>query len=160
MSLNKPSPSAPDGSGRRIGVVAARYNAEVVERLLAGALAGLRRQGVAAADVAVVRVPGAWEIPVALEALAARGGFDALVALGAVIRGETAHFEYVAGECSRGVAAVATRHRLPVGFGVLTCETAAQALERAGGAAGNKGEEAALAALEMAGVLERIGSGD
>lgn len=159
MSTNKPSPRALDGSGRRVGVVAARFNSEVVERLLEGARAALERHGVARSDVEVVRVPGAWEIPLALEALAARGGLDALVALGAVIRGETAHFEYVAGECSRGVARVGLRHRVPIGFGVLTCETTGQALARAGGEAGNKGEEAALAALEMAGLLERIGTG-
>jgi 6,7-dimethyl-8-ribityllumazine synthase len=159
MSTLKPAPRVLDGAGRRIGVVAARFNSEVVDRLLEGACAALERCGVAPAAVEVVRVPGAWEIPLALDALAARGGFDALIALGAVIRGETAHFEYVAGECSRGVAQVALRRRLPVGFGVLACASLEQALARAGGAAGNKGEEAALAALEMAAVLERIGNG-
>lgn len=156
MSTQRPTPTALDGAGRRIGVVAARFNGEVVERLLAGALAALREAGVAAAAIEVVRVPGAWEVPLALEALARRGGFDALVALGAVIRGQTAHFEYVAGECSRGVAEVALRHALPVGFGVLTCEDVGQALARAGGAAGDKGAEAAQAALEMAALLARL----
>jgi 6,7-dimethyl-8-ribityllumazine synthase len=156
MSTQRPPATAPDGAGRRVGVVAARYHGEVVERLLDGALAALARCGVAGDAVEVVRVPGAWEIPLALEALARRGGWDALVALGAVIRGETAHFEYVAGECSRGVAEVALRHALPIGFGVLTCEDLEQARARAGGPAGDKGEEAALAALEMAGILARL----
>ncbi|KAB2969456.1 MAG: 6,7-dimethyl-8-ribityllumazine synthase [Thermoanaerobaculia bacterium] len=159
MSTHKPLPSALDGTGLRVGVVASRFNPEVVERLLDGALAALESHGVARSDIEVVRVPGAWEIPLALEALAARGGLDALVALGAVIRGETAHFEYVAGECSRGVAEVGRGRRVPIGFGVLTCETAEQAMARAGGVAGNKGEEAALAALEMAGLLGRIRTG-
>jgi 6,7-dimethyl-8-ribityllumazine synthase len=156
MSTQRPIPTALDGAGRRIGVVAARYNGEVVDRLLAGTLAALERCGVARSTVEVVRVPGAWEIPLALEALARRRGFDALIALGAVIRGETAHFEYVAGECSRGAAEVSRRHALPVGFGVLTCDDLGQALARAGGEAGDKGEEAALAALEMAEVMARL----
>src|SRR5512139_1470841 len=117
MSTQRPPVPALDGAGRRVGVVAARFNSEVVDRLLDGALAALARCGVAGDAVEVVRVPGAWEIPLALEALARRGGCDALVALGAVIRGETAHFEYVAGACSRGAAEVALRHALPVGFG-------------------------------------------
>ncbi len=156
MSNLRPDATAPSGAGRRIGVVASRYNEEIVERLLAGARMALAAQGVEPEAIEVVRVPGAWEIPLALEALAASHRFNALIALGAVIRGETAHFEYVAGECSRGVAQVALRHRLPVAFGVLTCEDVEQARARTGGAAGNKGEEAALAALEMVVVLERI----
>lgn len=137
-------------------MVASRFNGEVVERLLGGALAAFERHGLPASGVELVRVPGAWEIPQALDALARTGGFDALVALGAVIRGETAHFEYVAGECSRGVSEVALRRGVPVSFGVLTCDTLEQALARSGGAAGNQGEDAALAALEMAAVFERI----
>jgi 6,7-dimethyl-8-ribityllumazine synthase len=159
MSTFKPVPSAVGGAGRRIGVVASRFNAGVVERLLEGACEALSRCGVERSDVEVVWVPGAWEIPLALDALAARGDLHALVAVGAVIRGETAHFEHVAGQCSRGIAEVGLRRRVPIGFGVLTCETLEQALARAGGAAGNKGEEAALAALEMAALLERIGIG-
>lgn len=158
MSTLRPKERALDGTGRHFAVVASRFNAEVVDRLLAGACAALERHGVDRDRIEVVRVPGAWEIPLALESLARSERFDGLVALGAVIRGETAHFEYVAGECSRGVMDVALRHELPIGFGVLACETLEQALARAGGAAGDKGEEAALAALEMIGVLESSGS--
>jgi 6,7-dimethyl-8-ribityllumazine synthase len=139
-----------DGSGRRFAVVASRFNQRVVEGLVAGALDCLRRHGVAAEDLTVVRVPGAWEIPLALEELAQTGQWHGLVALGAVIRGETPHFDYICAECSRGIAGVGERHRLPVGFGLLTCETTAQAEARSGGKAGNKGWEAAEAALEMA----------
>ena len=146
------------GRGRRFGLVASRFNGRVVDLLLAGAVDCLGRHGVAEADLTVVRVPGAWEIPLALQELAAAGGFDALVALGVVIRGETPHFEYVSGEASRGIARVSAEHRLPVGFGLLTCDTSAQAEERAGGKAGNKGWEAALAALEMADLVSRLRS--
>ncbi|MDP9122843.1 MAG: 6,7-dimethyl-8-ribityllumazine synthase [Acidobacteriota bacterium] len=144
------------GAGRRFAVVASRFNSRVVEQLVAGAVDCLRRHGVTAADIHVVSVPGAWEIPQALEEVAAAGGVDGLIALGAVIRGETPHFDYICGQCSGGAARVAERHRLPLGFGVLTCETSAQAEERAGGKAGNKGWEAALAALEMADLFARL----
>ena len=150
MSEWRGAAPAADGTGRRIGIVAARFNGEVVDRLLDGAVRALSERRVRREDIVVERVPGAWEIPQGLAILAARGGLDALVALGAVIRGETAHFEYVAGECSRGIAVVARDFRIPVTFGVLTCEDRDQAMARAGGAAGNKGEEAAIAALEMA----------
>jgi len=156
MSNLRPDETTATGTGRRIALVAARFNAEVVDRLLEGALRTLERHGVGPDDIGVYRVPGAWELPLALEALARRGGWDALVALGAVVRGGTPHFEYVAAECSRGVAEVARRHALPVAFGVLTCDTLEQASARAGGEAGNKGEEAALAALEMAELVARI----
>lgn len=144
------------GAGRRFGVVASRFNGRLVESLVAGAVDCLRRHGVEGSAIHLVRVPGAWEIPQALEALAAAGEVDALIALGVVIRGETPHFDYICAECSRGVAAVGARHRLPVAFGVLTCETTDQAAERAGGKAGNKGWEAAQAALEMADLLARL----
>lgn len=137
--------------------MASRFNSEVTERLLAGALAELDRSGVAEEDRFVSRVAGAWEIPLLLEGLARSGKFDALVALGAVIRGETPHFDYVAGECSRGCAEVALHHALPVGFGVLTCDTLEQALARSGGEAGDKGREAVAAALESARELLRWG---
>jgi 6,7-dimethyl-8-ribityllumazine synthase len=156
MSTLRPSERTLDGAGRRVGLVASRFNGEVVERLLAGALAALERHGVPSSAVEVVRVPGAWEIPQALDALARSGGFDALVALGAVIRGETAHFEYVAGECSRGTTDVALRRGVPIAFGVLTCENLEQAMARSGGAVGDAGADAALAALEMAAVFEQI----
>jgi 6,7-dimethyl-8-ribityllumazine synthase len=148
--------SAARGEGRRFGVVAARYHEDLVDRLLAGATDCLREHGVSADAIEVARVPGAWEIPLALHWMATGGRFDGLVALGLVLRGETPHFEYVSAECSRGVAAVAERHALPVGFGVLTCDTLAQAEARAGGDVGNKGWEAALAALEMADLRHRL----
>jgi 6,7-dimethyl-8-ribityllumazine synthase len=156
MSNLRPSATDLDGTGKRFAVVASRFNGEVVERLLEGAVGALTSRGVRADDVDVVRVPGAWEIPLALAGLARRGGYAGLVAVGAVIRGDTPHFEYVAGECSRGVAEVSLRFELPIGFGVLTCDTLAQAQARSGGEAGNKGEEAALAALELAALLARL----
>jgi len=153
VNSGQPDSLSVDGAGRRFGVVASRFHREIVDRLVEGALATLVGHGVAAADIELVRVPGAWEIPVALDALARRGGFAALIALGALVRGETAHFSLIADQCSRGIADVALRRELPVAFGVLTCETMAQAHARAGGGEGNKGEEAALAALEMAAIV-------
>ena len=139
-----------NGAGRRFAVVASRFNSRIGDQLVAGALECLRRHGVEPGDIQLVRVPGAWEIPQAAEEIAAAGKVDALVAVGVVIRGETPHFDYICSACSQGLARVAERHRLPVGFGVLTCDTSEQAQERAGGKAGNKGWEAAIAALEMA----------
>lgn len=144
------------GSGRRFGIVASRFNGRLVESLVEGAIDCLLRHGTAEKDMVVVRVPGAWEIPAALESLAASRDLDALIALGAVVRGETPHFDYICAESSRGIAAVSERHRVAIGFGVLTCDTTAQAEERAGGKAGNKGWDAALAALEMADLLQRL----
>jgi 6,7-dimethyl-8-ribityllumazine synthase len=144
------------GAGRRFAVVASRFNGRLVERLVEGALDCLLRHGVAAGDVELVRVPGAWEIPVALAELAARGEFAGLVAVGAVVRGETPHFESICAECSRGAARVAAEYRIPVGFGVLTCDSSAQAEERAGGKLGNKGWDAALATLEMADLMPKL----
>ena len=148
------------GAGRRFGVVASRFNSRIVDLLVGGAVDCLRRHGVAPGDIHVVSVPGAWEIPQALEEMAAGSPgspkYDGFVTLGVVIRGETPHFDYICAQCSRGVASVAERHRVPVGFGVLTCDTSEQAQERAGGKAGNKGWEAALAALEMAGLFARL----
>ena len=149
-----------DGAGKRFAVVASRFNARLVDLLVGGAVDCLRRHGVAAEDVAVVRVPGAFEVPLACEELAAAGGWDGLVALGVVVRGETPHFDYVCGEAARGVAGVSRRHRLPVGFGILTCDTSEQAAERAGGKAGNKGWEAAQAALEMANLVAALRSAE
>jgi len=145
-----------DGGARRFAIVASRFNQRVVDGLLAGAVDCLRRHGVAAEDLLIVRVPGAWEIPLALEELAQSGQWHGLVALGAVIRGETPHFDYICSECSRGIAAVGERHRLAVGFGLLTCETTTQAEARSGGKAGNKGWEAAEAALEMASLQSEL----
>jgi 6,7-dimethyl-8-ribityllumazine synthase len=144
------------GAGRKFGIVASRFNSRIVDPLVAGAVDCLLRHGVAAADVRLVRVPGAWEIPGALEELAVPGSLHGLIALGVVIRGETPHFDFICTECSRGIASVTERHRIPVGFGVLTCDNSTQAQERAGGKAGNKGWEAALAALEMADLFARL----
>lgn len=152
-----------EGSGLRFGIAAATFNEDYVERLLAGAVECLTGHGVEAADVVVVRVPGAWELPQAIGAMAhgtesgSGAGFDALIALGVVIRGETPHFEYICSECSRGLGAVSRDHRVPVTFGVLTCDDHAQAEDRCGGRVGNKGTEAALAALEMATLLRQLG---
>jgi 6,7-dimethyl-8-ribityllumazine synthase len=143
--------------GARFGIVVSRFNSFVVEHLLGGALDALLRHGVPRSDITVVRVPGSWEIPLAAKRLAAGGGLDAIIALGAVIRGGTPHFEYVAGECTKGLAQVSLEHSIPVGFGVLTVDTIEQAIERSGTKAGNKGVEAALSALEMVSVLRKLG---
>jgi 6,7-dimethyl-8-ribityllumazine synthase len=144
-------------AGRRFAVVASRFNGALVQQLVEGAVDCLKRHGASDDGIELVRVPGALELPLALEALAASGRFRALIALGVVVRGETHHFDVVCAEASRGASSVATRHRIPVGFGILTCETPQQAADRAGGKAGNKGWEAALAALEMADLLDRLG---
>ncbi len=145
-----------DAAGKRFAIVAARFNHRLVDLLIDGAHDCLRRHGAAADGVTVVRVPGAWELPLALDELATAGGLDAMVALAVVIRGETPHFDYICAQCSHGVARVSAEHRIPIGFGVLTCETSAQAAERAGGKAGNKGWEAASAAIEMADLAARL----
>lgn len=139
-----------DGPGLRVCVVVARWNSFVTEKLLSGALAALGEHGLADDDVTVVRVPGAFEVPTAARWAAESGAFDAVVCLGAVIRGETAHFEYVAGGAAEGIARVAQDTGIPVIFGVLTVDNVEQALSRAGGKDGHKGEEAALTAIEMA----------
>lgn len=149
-----------DGSGRRFAIVASRFHRTLVDRLVDGAKSCLTENGVEATDIFVLRVPGAWEIPLALQGLADRGGFDGLIALGAVVRGETPHFDFICDHCSAGVARVTLDHRLPIGFGLLTCETLAQAEARAGGDAGNKGWEAAAAALEMVQVMAGLPSSD
>ncbi len=146
-----------DASGGRYGIVAARFNERVVDRLVAGAMDCLVRHGAEAQAVTIVRVPGAWELPQALDALARRGSIDGLIALGAVIRGETPHFDYICAGATQGIANVASDHHLPVGYGLLTCDDAPQAEARAGGKAGNKGWEAALAVIEMRSLLSRLG---
>ncbi|MCP5420074.1 MAG: 6,7-dimethyl-8-ribityllumazine synthase [Gammaproteobacteria bacterium] len=140
----------------RFAIVASRFNSFIVEHLVDGAVDVLRRHGVAEANVEVVRVPGAFEMPLAVQRVAASGRYTAIVALGAVIRGSTPHFDYVAGECTKGLAMVAMQHSIPVGFGVLTVDTIEQAVERAGTKAGNKGAEAALSALEMVSLLRHL----
>lgn len=150
---------APTGEGRRVAVVASRFNQEITRALADGALDALVRHGCAADDVDVVWVPGAWELPVAAHRLAASGRYDALVVVGAVIRGDTPHFDYVAGEASRGLAQVQQEFEIAVGFGLLTTDTLEQAQARAGGAHGNKGWDAALAALEMADLFLQLEGG-
>ena len=145
-----------DGEGKRFGIVVGRFNDFITRPLLAGAEDCLLRHGVDADAIEAVWVPGAWEIPVALRAMARTGRFDALIALGAVIRGATAHFDYVAGGVNSGIGALMVETGIPITNGVLTTDTIEQAIERAGTKAGNKGWDAALAALETLGVLERI----
>ncbi len=139
--------SAPEGA--RFGIVASRFNAFVVEHLVSGAVDTLVRHGVARGNITVVHVPGAWETPIAVARLAKSRRFDAVIALGAVIRGGTPHFDYVASEVSKGVASVSAETGVVVSFGVLTTNDVAQAVERAGTKAGNKGSDAAMAAIEM-----------
>jgi 6,7-dimethyl-8-ribityllumazine synthase len=138
-----------DVADARFALVVSRFNASVVSKLQQGALETLRRHGVAGHNVTVVPVPGAFEIPFMAKRLATGGSFDAVITLGAVVRGDTPHFEYVAAECARGVAEVARETGVPIIFGVLTSNDMAQALERAGGAEGNKGSESAIAAMDM-----------
>jgi len=140
----------------RFCLVVARFNSFVVERLLEGAIDALKRHGAAESDITIVRVPGAFEMPVVMEKLAAKGDYDAIVGLGAVIRGGTPHFEYVAGECVKGIAQVSLKYGTPISFGVLTVDSIEQAIERAGTKAGNKGAEAAMSAVEMVNILRQI----
>ena len=141
----------------RIALLVSRFNGFIVESLLSGAVDTLKRHGAEEHDLQIVRVPGAFEMPLAARRLAASQRYEAIIALGAVIRGGTPHFEYVAGECTKGLAAVSMEFDLPVAFGVLTVDTIEQAIERAGTKAGNKGEEAALSAMEMVNLLREIG---
>ena len=136
-------------AGTRFAVVASRFNHFIVDRLVEGALDAIARHGGALGDVTVVRVPGSWEIPGVVGRIARRGSVDAIVAVGAVIRGSTPHFDYVAGEVSKGVAVVALETGVPVAFGILTTDSIEQAIERAGTKSGNKGWDAALSAIEM-----------
>lgn len=140
----------------RFCLVVSRFNSFVVESLLGGAVDALVRHGAEEADMTIVRVPGAFEMPVAIERIAATGGYDAIVAIGAVIRGGTPHFDYVAGECVKGIAHVSLKHGIPVSLGVLTVDTIEQAIERAGTKAGNKGAEAAMSAVEMVNLLRQL----
>ena len=140
----------------RFAIVAGRFNEHIVDSLVKGAVRCLRSHGAQESDLELIQVPGAFEIPLAAEIAAASGKFDGIVALGAVIRGATPHFDFVAGECTSGIAAVGRKHNIPIGFGVLTVDTIEQAIERAGTKAGNKGEEAALAVIEMVNLLRRL----
>lgn len=138
-----------DASGQRFGLVVSRFNSFICDRLVEGALDALLRHGAAREDIEVVRVPGAFEIPVTAKKMAETGRYHALICLGAVIRGSTPHFDYVSSEVSKGVAAVSLEAGIPVAFGVLTTDNLEQAIERAGSKAGNKGSEAAVTAIEM-----------
>ena len=142
--------------GSRFAIVITRWNSFVVENLLEGALDCLKRHGADETNIEVVYVPGAFEIPLAVKKMAASENYDAIITLGAVIRGGTPHFEYVAGECVKGMASSMMQYEIPVAFGVLTVDTIEQAIERAGTKAGNKGEEAVLSAIEMVNLLRNI----
>ena len=145
-----------DAKGLRIGLLASRFNSFVSERLVEGAIDALLRHGGEQEDISVVRVPGAYEIPPTAKQMAESGRYDAIVCLGAVIRGATPHFEYVSAEVSKGVASVSIDSGIPVAFGVLTTDTIEQAIERAGSKAGNKGFDAAMAAVEMANLYKAL----
>ena len=140
----------------RFALLVARFNSFVVESLLDGAIDTLKRHGAEEKNLHIIRVPGAFEMPLAAQRLAANGDYDAIIALGAVIRGGTPHFEYVAGECTKGLSQVMMQHNVPVSFGVLTVDTIEQAIERAGTKAGNKGAEATMSAIEMVNLLKKI----
>ncbi len=142
--------------GRKVAIVAARFNDFIVASLLKGATAAWLERGGPAEDLLIARVPGAFELPVVARKLGASGRFDAVVALGCVIRGDTPHFDYIAGECARGLQLASLETGVPIVFGVLTVETLEQALERAATTAGNKGGEAMETALEMAGLMARL----
>ncbi|MGR9099298.1 MAG: 6,7-dimethyl-8-ribityllumazine synthase [Gammaproteobacteria bacterium] len=137
-------------------IVSSRFNSFIVEQLEAGAVDALVRHGAEAGDIHIVKAPGAFELPMVVQRIAASEKFDAIIALGAVIRGGTPHFEYVAGECVKGIASVALKYDVPVSFGVLTVDTIEQAIERAGTKAGNKGAEAALSAIEMVDLFNHL----
>tara|TARA_R110002167_G_scaffold13893_2_gene57009 strand:+ start:56669 stop:57145 length:477 start_codon:yes stop_codon:yes gene_type:complete len=144
------------GGSARYAIVVARFNSFVVDKLQEGALDVLRRHGVKDADITIVKAPGAFELPVLTRIVLDTGSYDAVIALGAVIRGGTPHFEYVAGECVKGLSVVSLESKIPVAFGVLTVDSIEQAIERAGTKAGNKGAEAALSAMEMVSVIKKL----
>ena len=140
----------------RFAFIAARFNDFVVEPLIRGALDALKRHGASEKQIEIVRVPGAFDMPIVARKLALSRRYDALIALGAVVRGQTPHFDYVAGECASGLARIALESGIPIAFGVLTTDTMEQAVDRAGGKAGNKGADAAMTAIEMANLLRRL----
>src|SRR5262245_49572008 len=145
--------------GLTFAIVAAKFNNFIGDRLLAGALDALTRTGCSESDIEVVKVPGSWEVPVAARELARQKRHDAIICVGAVIRGDTPHFDYVAGEAAKGIAQVSAETGVPVALGILTCNTLDQAMDRAGGKSGNKGFDAAMAAVEMAHVMRRLREG-
>lgn len=144
------------GQGLKIAIAVARFNSFITERLLDGAMDGLRRHGVADGDITVVKVPGSWELPLVVKTLAESKQFDGVICLGAVIRGDTPHFDYVAGEAAKGVGQAMMQSGVPVAFGVLTTNTLEQAIDRAGAKSGNKGFDAAATVIEMASVMRQI----
>jgi 6,7-dimethyl-8-ribityllumazine synthase len=154
--MSAPIEGALNAQGLRFAIVAARFNSFITDRLLAGACDVLVRCGAKLDDVEIVKVPGAWELPIVVKTLALQKRHDAIIALGAVIRGETPHFDYVAGHAASGLAAVQQETGIPVAFGVLTTNSMEQAVDRAGGKAGNKGSDAAMTAIEMADLLRRL----
>jgi 6,7-dimethyl-8-ribityllumazine synthase len=156
VTEGKPNEGKFDARGLKVVVVCSRFNSAVTDRLLEGALDALKRAGAEDADVQVVKVPGAWELPLAAKTLAVVQKPDAIIALGAVIRGDTPHFDFVAGQAAAGLTAVQLETGIPLAFGVLTTDTMEQATDRAGGKLGNKGYDAAITALEMAALMRRL----
>ncbi|MDH3588195.1 MAG: 6,7-dimethyl-8-ribityllumazine synthase [Gammaproteobacteria bacterium] len=156
MAGFRESSGVADARDLRIAIVASRFNDVVVDKLVNGALETLSRMGAERPDINITRVPGAWELPLAAQEIAKTGRTDAIIALGAVIRGDTPHFDYICAECASSLSRVSLEHSLPVAFGVLTCDTVAQAQARCGDNSENKGSEAAIAAVEMAQVLRRL----
>lgn len=145
-----------DAANHRYGLLLARFNSLIVERLLEGAVDTLKRHGVTEQNLTIARVPGAYELPLAAQAMARSGRFDGVIALGCVIRGSTPHFDYVAGEAAKGLAQVQMAEDLPISFGVLTTDSIEQAIERAGTKAGNKGADAAMGAIEMVSLMRKL----
>lgn len=145
--------------GSRFCIVCSRFNSFVVDHLVSGAVDTLVRHGAQKSDIHIVKAPGAFELPLAIQKVAATGRYDAIIAIGAVIRGGTPHFDYVAGECVKGIGTLSLKHEIPVAFGVLTVDTIEQAIERAGTKAGNKGGEAALSAIEMVNLIKELDAG-
>jgi 6,7-dimethyl-8-ribityllumazine synthase len=148
-----------DAKGLKFAILVTRFNSLISDRLLAGALDALARTGCQEKDIAIVKAPGSWELPVLARQLAKQKKYDAIICLGAVIRGDTPHFDYIAAEASKGLAQTAMEFGLPVSFGVLTCETLEQALERAGAKSGNKGFDAAMSAVEMGNLMRQLRGG-
>jgi len=145
-----------EARGLRFAIVVTRFNSIITERLAAGAVDGLKRTGCAEEDITMVHVPGSWELPLVVRELAESKKYDAVIALGAVIRGDTPHFDYVAGEAAKGLGHVASQCGVPVAFGVLTTNTVEQAIDRAGAKSGNKGFDAAMTAVEMANLMRKL----
>ncbi|HXF26931.1 MAG TPA: 6,7-dimethyl-8-ribityllumazine synthase [Bryobacteraceae bacterium] len=145
-----------EARGLKFAIVVGRFNSFITDRLLDGALDALRRTGVDPADITIVKVPGAWEIPLTVKTIAQQGNRDAIIALSAVIRGETSHFDHVAGGAANGIARISIDAGIPIAFGVLTTNTVDQAVDRAGGKSGNKGFDAAMTAIEMANLLRQL----